>query len=86
MLLLLVCTLATRAQVVLYSDINYGGTAISFPAGNYRLADMNAAGFPDDAISSFSMPAGYQITFFADDNFTGKSFSSTASSTWIGTE
>jgi len=86
MLLLLVCTLATHAQVVLYSDINYGGTATSFPVGNYRLADMNAAGFPDDGLSSFSVPPGYQITFFADDNFTGKSFSSTASSTWIGTE
>ncbi len=44
MLLLLFCTLATRAQVVFYSDINYGGTAISFPVGNYTLANMNTAG------------------------------------------
>ncbi|ACU63086.1 alpha-L-rhamnosidase-related protein [Chitinophaga pinensis] len=83
---LLICMLSTNAQVTLYSDINYGGAAVSFPVGNYRLADMNAAGFPDDAVSSFSIPAGYQITFFADDNFTGKSFSVTTSSTWIGAE
>lgn len=86
MLLLLFCTLATRAQVVFYSDINYGGTAVSFPVGNYTLANMNAAGFPDDALSSFYLPAGYQITLFADDNFTGKTFNATSSSTWIGTE
>src|SRR3954468_8521247 len=84
MLLLLICMLSARAQAVLYNDLNYGGTAVSFPAGNYRLADMNAAGFPDDAVSSFAIPAGYQVTFYADDNFTGLSFTATASSTWIG--
>jgi hypothetical protein len=84
MLLLLIAMLSARAQAVLYTDVNYGGTAVSFPVGNYRLADMNAAGFPDDAISSFTLPAGYQLTFYADDNFTGLSFTATASSSWIG--
>ncbi|HEY1201127.1 MAG TPA: hypothetical protein VGE79_09110, partial [Niastella sp.] len=69
-LFLLICMLSgihlARAQAVLYTDINYGGTAVSFPVGNYRLADMNAAGFPDDAVSSFTLPAGYQLTFYAD--------------------
>lgn len=89
-LFLLICMLSgihlANAQVVLYTDVNNGGTAVSFPVGNYRLADMNAAGFPDDAVSSFTLPAGYQVTFYADDNFTGKSFSATASSSWIGAE
>lgn len=89
-LFLLICMLSGihlgSAQAVLYADVNYGGTAVSFPVGNYRLADMNAAGFPDDAISSFTLPAGYQVTFYADDNFNGKSFTATASSSWIGSE
>jgi hypothetical protein len=86
MLLLLISMLSASAQAVLYNDVNYGGTAVSFPVGNYRLADMNAAGFPDDAVSSFALPAGYQVTFFADDNFTGRSFSANASSSWIGAD
>lgn len=60
---LLICMLSTNAQVTLYSDINYGGAAVSFPVGNYRLADMNAAGFPDDAVSSFQYPQGIRLPF-----------------------
>lgn len=83
-LLLLCSMLCAYAQAVLYNDVNYGGTAVSFPVGNYRLADMNAGGFPDDAISSFTLPPGYQITLFEHDNFTGQSLTATSSMSWIG--
>jgi len=63
MLLLLVCTLATHAQVVLYSEIHFGGTGVSFSVGNHRFADMNVARFPYNGLSSFSIPAGYPVIF-----------------------
>lgn len=72
--------------VVFYTDINYGGTAVPLFAGTYTMAQMIGNGLPDDAISSFSVPAGYQVILFWDDNFTGASITKTASESWIGTE
>ncbi|WP_343670119.1 PA14 domain-containing protein [Chitinophaga sp.] len=74
----------TLTQVVFFGDINYGGAAVGFTSGNYTIADMTAAGIADNTISSFTIPAGYQVTFYEDDNFSGASFTATASSTWIG--
>ncbi|MCF6404641.1 peptidase inhibitor family I36 protein [Chitinophaga filiformis] len=89
--LFLICHTSVRAagndpseQAVFYTDINYGGTAVALSAGTYTRAQMIGNGLPDDAISSFTIPTGYQVTFYWDDNFTGASITKTASSSWIG--
>ena len=73
-------------QAVFYTDMNYGGAAIALSAGTYTRAQMIGNGLPDDAISSFTIPTGYQVTFFWDDNFTGASITRSASEAWIGLE
>jgi hypothetical protein len=77
---------AVDEQVIFYTDINYGGTAIALSPGTYTMSQMIGNGLPDDAISSFSIPAGYQVVLFWDDNFTGASITRTVSESWIGTE
>ena len=91
--LIFICHTSVRAsvnnrveQAVFYTDINYGGTAIALSAGTYTRAQMISNGLPDDAISSYTIPAGYQVTFYWDDNFTGASLTKTASASFIGTD
>ncbi|UPK68506.1 peptidase inhibitor family I36 protein [Chitinophaga filiformis] len=83
---LIVSRIPPGEQAVFYTDINYGGTAVALSAGTYTRAQMIANGLPDDAITSYMIPAGYQVTFFWDDNFTGASLTKTASESWIGTD
>ncbi|MBK1813552.1 discoidin domain-containing protein [Clostridium sp. YIM B02505] len=73
-------------QAVLYQDINYGGTSIGLPVGNYTLSQLNAAGIPDNWMSSLKVPAGWTVEAYADDNFLGTKWTFTTSSTWIGTD
>ncbi|SHN36369.1 Por secretion system C-terminal sorting domain-containing protein [Chitinophaga sp. CF418] len=83
---LIVSRVSPGEQAVFYTDINYAGTAVALSAGTYTRAQMIGNGLPDDAITSFTLPAGYQVTFFWDDNFTGASITKSASEAWIGTE
>lgn len=61
-----------------YKDCNYGGTAISLPAGSYTLAQLQAKGVVNDDISSLKVQSGYKVTLYADDNFTGSTLAKTA--------
>ena len=83
---LIVKKIAPEEQAVFYMDINYGGNAVALSPGNYTRAEMISNGIPDDAISSFTVPAGYQVTVYWDDNFSGASLTRTASEPWIGNE
>ncbi|GAA2377121.1 glycosyl hydrolase family 95 catalytic domain-containing protein [Dactylosporangium salmoneum] len=61
-----------------YPDINYGGTGVTLAAGNYDIAQLQAAGIANDSISSIRVPAGYTVTAYADGGFTGTSWTFTA--------
>jgi chitinase len=61
----------TTGPATFYKDCNYGGTAISLPAGSYTRAQMIAKGINDDDISSLKVQSGYKVTLYWDDNFTG---------------
>lgn len=58
----------------LYQNTNYGGYAISLPAGDYTLSQLNARGIGNDEISSLRVSSGYTVTVYENDNFTGRSW------------
>jgi hypothetical protein len=62
----------------LYKDCNYSGTAVGLPVGNYTLSQLNAAGILNNDVSSLRVTAGYKVTLFDSDNFTGTSVVVTA--------
>jgi hypothetical protein len=62
-----------------YQNINYAGTATAaIPKGNYTLAQLQAYGFVNDWASSMTVPSGWTVTMYSNDNFTGTSWISTA--------
>lgn len=69
-----------------YADINYGGNAVTLKTGNYTLAQLNAAGIPNDWMSSLKVPAGWTVEAYQNDNFTGTKWTFTSSSSWVGTD
>jgi hypothetical protein len=56
---------------VFYADGNYGGLGVSLSPGNYTLTQLNAAGIPNDWMSSLRVPAGWTVQVFQDNDFTG---------------
>lgn len=75
---------ATLDQVFFYKDINYGGYSASYSAGSYTHNAMIARGALNDDLTSFTLPDGYSITLYEDDNYLGASSVRTASASWIG--
>jgi hypothetical protein len=70
-------TPGTVERVTIYTDTYYGGQSSSLLPGNYST--MSQAGFPDDALSSLQLPAGYRVILYENPNFGGKSYTITAS-------
>lgn len=65
--------------VTFYQDTNYGGAASqALPPGNYTLSQLASRGMPNDWASSVRVPAGRTVIMYADDNFTGQSWTRTA--------
>lgn len=64
-------------RVVLYVDENYKGQSVSLLPGTY--SSMAQIGFPDNAMSSLTVPAGYRVVIYEYENFSGKSYTITAS-------
>ena len=56
-----------------YRDCNYGNTAVSLPAGDYTLGQLQAKGIVNDDISSLKVNGGYQVVLYENDNFGGAS-------------
>ncbi|MBM7115037.1 family 43 glycosylhydrolase [Archangium primigenium] len=54
-----------------YADGNYGGLGISLQPGGYTLAQLNAAGIPNDWMSSLRVPTGWTVQVFDDNDFAG---------------
>lgn len=66
-------------KVVLFTDANYKGQSASLLPGTYST--MPQAGFIDNALSSLTLPVGYRVVLYEFENFTGKSYTITASKT-----
>ncbi|WP_295119415.1 glycoside hydrolase family 76 protein, partial [uncultured Chitinophaga sp.] len=77
---------ATLDQVFFYKDLNYGGYAIGFTPGSYTHNAMVARGALNDDLTSFTLPDGYSITLYENDNYAGASTVRTASTQWIGAD
>jgi hypothetical protein len=56
-----------------YKDCNYSGYAVSLPAGDYTLGQLQAKGILDNDISSLKVQSGYEVVLYANDNFAGSS-------------
>jgi hypothetical protein len=74
----IVPTTSTPGVATFYKDCNYGGYAVSLPVGNYLVTDLQARGIVNDDISSLRVQAGYQVTLYLDNNYTGTSVVKTA--------
>ncbi len=75
-------SVASLNKVHVYQDINYSGFYSQLPLGNYTLAQLQARGVVDNDITSFTVPTGYTVTVFENDNFTGASKVFTANTGW----
>jgi hypothetical protein len=64
-------------KVVIFSDANYKGQSVSLLPGTYST--MGQLGFPDNALSSLTVPIGYRVVIYEFENFAGKSYTITAS-------
>jgi hypothetical protein len=67
----------TNERVVIFTDGNYKGQSASLFPGTYGT--MAQAGFPDDALSSLTVPVGYRVVIYEFENFAGKNYTITAS-------
>jgi len=74
---------ASLTKVHVYQDINYSGFYSQLPAGQYTLAQLQARGITDNDITSLTVPAGYTITVYENDNFTGSSKTFSANTAWL---
>jgi hypothetical protein len=67
----------TNEAVIIYADANYKGQSASLLPGTYStMAQVN---FPDNALSSLTVPAGYRVVLYEFENFAGKSSTITSS-------
>ncbi|PWB27346.1 RICIN domain-containing protein [Flavobacterium sp. HTF] len=74
---------ASLNKVHVYQNINYSGFYSQLSIGNYTLAQLQARGVSDNDITSLSVPSGYVVTVYENDNFTGTSKTFTANSAWL---
>jgi hypothetical protein len=68
---------SSNETVVIYADGNYKGQAATLLPGTYST--MSEANFPDDALSSLMVPAGFRVVLYEYANFKGKSYTVTES-------
>jgi len=64
-------------RVLIYTDANYKGQSVSLLPGTYNT--MGQINFPDNALSSLTVPFGYRVVIYEFENFAGKSYTITAS-------
>lgn len=58
--------LPAPAPVILYTDSDFGGQAITLPVGRYPFSQF-ASLVPNDSVSSVRVPSGTKLTLFQDD-------------------
>lgn len=71
--------------VIFYQDPNYSGSmAQPLQAGTYTLAQLAAKGVGNDWASSVNVPPGRTVIPYADDNFSGTSWTITSDKPNLG--
>ncbi|MEO3814795.1 glycoside hydrolase N-terminal domain-containing protein [Sphaerisporangium sp. B11E5] len=68
----------SNAVATVYADANYGGASAALTPGDYTAAQLQSLGIGLRAISSLRVTSGYQVTGYANDNFSGTSWTFTA--------
>lgn len=56
-----------------YKDCDYKGASKVIGEGDFTVAAIETLGLKNNDISSIRVPAGYEVEYFENDNFTGKS-------------
>jgi|GEM_PF-2592551 len=59
--------------ISLYQHCSYTGWNATLSPGNYTMAQLTAKGIINNDASSIKIPAGYTVTLYDNDNFTGTS-------------
>ena len=70
--------------VILYTDRDYKGKAVTLSKGEYNLSRMGLYNLKDNDMSSLKVTPGFKVTIYADDNFQGTSKSYIASESFVG--
>jgi hypothetical protein len=71
--------------VIFYQDLNYlGSRGSALAKGTYTMAQLSAAGVPNDWMTSMRVPAGWTVIVYQNDNLTGTSWTFTSDSNWVG--
>jgi alpha-L-fucosidase 2 len=68
----------TGPMPVFYPEPHFGGVGVALPPGGYGISQMQAAGIPNDAISSIRVPAGVMVVAYGDGAFDGPSWTFTS--------
>ena len=73
-------SVTSATGVVFYNNFYYAGTASqSLTKGSYTIPQLAAKGVPNDWASSVTIPAGWMVTMYSDDNMSGTSWTLTSS-------
>ncbi len=72
--------------VTMYTDSDFGGSAVTFGIGEYNMNEMQSAGISNDAISSIKVPLGYKLTVFKDIDFGGDNKVYSADVSYMGND
>jgi hypothetical protein len=77
---------AATSGATFYANANYSGAASQvLPVGTYTLSQLAARGMPNDWASSLKVSSGRTVIMYADDNFSGQSWTRTADTPDLGT-
>ncbi len=70
---LLLLANTASAQIVVFTQCNFQGQAITLQPGLYDTRALRNAGVADDSIASIVVPEGFSTTLYEDDLFNGRS-------------
>lgn len=70
--------------VTFYEHAEYGGEAVTLDVGSYILTQLNAAGIPNDWMSSLKVPSGYVVDVYQNDAFLGTKWTFTSDTSYVG--
>ena len=76
-------SIASLNKVHVYQDINYAGRYSQLKLGSYTTSQLQNWDVANNGITSFSIPVGYKIIVYENDNFTGASKTFTANTKWL---
>lgn len=71
-------TAGSSGPVQVAQHCDYGGYNVGLGVGSYNLGQLQSRGIMNDDVSSLRVQAGYSVTLYQNDNFTGNSITKTA--------